>query len=489
MKTKLHLSTLSRRAKTSMLLLSLIGLVGGAQAADPGKSPSEILEQGIYSEETKGDLDAAMQLYQQVVAEAKTGQALAAQAQYRLGVCYYKKKNYTEATAAFAKLTKEYPDQKELVTRANEYLAGATALLPAPWTDGEDLRMDVKFPSGFKLGVTRYSVAADELNGRKIWRLSSQLFAGVQQWSRTEVEADSFKPIHSHWKHTLIGDAETTYSANSAEVKMKGKDEVKKIDLDGVIYDNEEAIQLWRRLPLAPGYKTDMRVLSSLGGGNCVGLKLDVTGPEKVTVPAGTFDCFKVELNIKQTFWYSADEHRYLVKFEGGGVVAELKSIETRKAGEPVNYHDPALGFSLTTPPDWIIDRNEKEDEKGKAAFLLLDPEATAITQLHVEALEGLKPETQKSPRAWADLKVADAAKSVKDFKVRPDGWQELTVAGHRAVSVVADCVQGQEKNVLSGVYTFGETNAAEFWFMVPTDDYETFRPKFDAMVASYKEK
>jgi hypothetical protein len=48
-------------------------------------SPSELLEQGIYSEETKGDVDAALKLYQQVVTEAKAGQAVAAQAQYRRG--------------------------------------------------------------------------------------------------------------------------------------------------------------------------------------------------------------------------------------------------------------------------------------------------------------------------------------------------------------------------------------------------------------------
>ena len=73
-----------------------------------------------------------MKLYQQVVAEAKTGQAVAAQAQYRLGVCYYKKKNFTAANAAFEKLVRDYPDQKDLIGLANKYLAGAMPLLPAP---------------------------------------------------------------------------------------------------------------------------------------------------------------------------------------------------------------------------------------------------------------------------------------------------------------------------------------------------------------------
>jgi hypothetical protein len=487
MTTKHSLSTLAHGAKTTLFLLSIIALVGAAQAAPQGASPSELLEQGIYSEETKGDIDAAIQLYQQVVGEAKAGQALAAQAQYRLGVCYYKKKNYTEATAAFEKVVKEYPDQKELVTSANDYLANAAVLLPAPWVDGEELWLDVKFPSGFKLGVARYTVAADAVNGRNIWRLGSHLFAGVQQWSRVEVEADSFKPIHSRWKHTLIGDADTTYTPGHAEVKMKGKDEIKKVELTGVFYDNEEAIQLMRRLPLATNYNTTARIFVSLGGGSVLPIRLDVAGLEKVVVPAGTFDCYRVELSIKQTFWYSADEHRYLVKFEGGGVVAELTGVHQHTAGEPVAYQNPTFGFSLTAPPDWIIYPQEKADEKATASIFLLDPEAVALTQLNVQSLESLKPEARKSMRSWAELKIADAAKTVKDFKVRRDGWKELTVAGHPAVGVVADCVEGQENKVLCGVYAFGETTATEFWFAIGANDFEGFRPKFDAIVDSYK--
>ena len=96
MKTKYSFFTLARRAKATLLLSFILGLAATAPRSLQAASPSELLEKGIYSEETKGDLDAALQLYQQVVAEAKTGEALAAQAQYRLGVCHYKKKNYTE---------------------------------------------------------------------------------------------------------------------------------------------------------------------------------------------------------------------------------------------------------------------------------------------------------------------------------------------------------------------------------------------------------
>src|SRR6476619_2343716 len=80
-------------------------------------SPSELLEKGIYSEETKGDLDAAITIYQQVVAEMKAGQSLAAQAQFRLGQCYLKQSKTAESTAAFKKLIHDFPDEKDLVKK------------------------------------------------------------------------------------------------------------------------------------------------------------------------------------------------------------------------------------------------------------------------------------------------------------------------------------------------------------------------------------
>src|ERR1035437_3986705 len=163
-----------RRTGAALLLFAVTSVLGTAQLA-AAASPSELLEQGIYSEETKGDVDAALKLYQQVVTEAKAGQAVAAQAQYRLGVCYYKKKNYSEANAAFEKLLKDYPDQKDLIALANKYLASAMPLMPAPWVDGEEMQLDIKFPSGIKIGTASYRVNSGETNGQKIWRLRSRL--------------------------------------------------------------------------------------------------------------------------------------------------------------------------------------------------------------------------------------------------------------------------------------------------------------------------
>jgi len=65
------------RAAKTLLALSFTATLLATAPAARADSPSDLLEQGIYSEQTKGDLDGAMQLYQKVIAQVKSNQALA----------------------------------------------------------------------------------------------------------------------------------------------------------------------------------------------------------------------------------------------------------------------------------------------------------------------------------------------------------------------------------------------------------------------------
>jgi tetratricopeptide (TPR) repeat protein len=303
---KIKYSFWPRRTTNLALALSTATLLATAAAAR-AESPSDTLEQGIYSEETKGDLDAAMQLYQKVITQAKADQALAAQAQYHLGVCYYKKKDYTGANAAFDSLVKDYPEQTNIVALARKYLAGASVLQPAPWTDGEVMRLDVKLEGGIKIGVAEYTANAGETNGQKIWRFTSHIdAAGNQSVSSVEVDAATLNPLHSRWKHTLLGEVDAVYYPDHVDLKRTDQDEVKKFNFDGSIIDNEEALEWARCLPLADGYKASQLFMASLGA-KLIPIKLTITGPEQIQVPAGAYSCYKIELNIRQTLWVSAD--------------------------------------------------------------------------------------------------------------------------------------------------------------------------------------
>src|ERR1044071_2555362 len=94
------------------LVVVLLLLVAVRQAG--AASATELLEKGIYVEETKGELKAAAELYQQIVDDPQASRNLVAQAQLRLGLCQLKLGNKPQAISALERLTEEFPDRDKL---------------------------------------------------------------------------------------------------------------------------------------------------------------------------------------------------------------------------------------------------------------------------------------------------------------------------------------------------------------------------------------
>ena len=62
-----------------------------ASTAAPAAPASVLLEKGIFNEETKGDLAAAIGIYRQIIEDDKANRKYVAEAHYRLGLCLLKK--------------------------------------------------------------------------------------------------------------------------------------------------------------------------------------------------------------------------------------------------------------------------------------------------------------------------------------------------------------------------------------------------------------
>jgi tetratricopeptide (TPR) repeat protein len=100
-------------ASTTLLLCVLCGS-GFAQ----GPTVSELLQRGIYLQETVGDLDGAIKIYRQITRMAQESRANAAQAEYRLAICLQKKGQQNEAMNTLHRLVREYPDQADVLVKA-----------------------------------------------------------------------------------------------------------------------------------------------------------------------------------------------------------------------------------------------------------------------------------------------------------------------------------------------------------------------------------
>lgn len=90
--------------------LILAALPLGAQTA------AELLQKGIYDQETAGDLDAAISIYHQIVNSGSSPRDVAAQAQYRLAQSLLQKGDLPNGAQEFSNLARNYADYGKLVS-------------------------------------------------------------------------------------------------------------------------------------------------------------------------------------------------------------------------------------------------------------------------------------------------------------------------------------------------------------------------------------
>jgi hypothetical protein len=108
--------------RTGQVLLGLLIVSACAMAAAPNKAAMTMYQDALYQEQTAGDLDKAIELYQKVVTDAGEIEKLAAKATFQLGMCYLKKDDKDKAAEYFQKVVSNYPAQKELVASAKKQL-------------------------------------------------------------------------------------------------------------------------------------------------------------------------------------------------------------------------------------------------------------------------------------------------------------------------------------------------------------------------------
>jgi tetratricopeptide (TPR) repeat protein len=78
---------------------------------------AELLQKGIYAQQTAGDLDQAIAIYRQIVNSAPAQREIAAQAQYLLAESLIRKGDFTLASQEFARLARDYQEFSTVVSR------------------------------------------------------------------------------------------------------------------------------------------------------------------------------------------------------------------------------------------------------------------------------------------------------------------------------------------------------------------------------------
>ena len=105
-----------------IVLVLAVSLLSAGQTAQKSQSADVLLGAALHQEEVEGNLEAAIKIYQKLLADFSGNRPLAAQAHFRIGMCY-EKLGRREAQKAYQTVIQDYGEQKEFVAQAQERLS------------------------------------------------------------------------------------------------------------------------------------------------------------------------------------------------------------------------------------------------------------------------------------------------------------------------------------------------------------------------------
>jgi hypothetical protein len=144
------------------------------------QTSTQLLQRGIYLQETAGDLDGAIQVYRQIAASTSNQPAIAAQAQFRLTQSLLQKVDFTGVGQEFQAFARKYPDQQSLVDAMGTRLRAIAEQGP------------VQLLGSFQGGVYHHYWTGVELTAPAGWTFQGQS-ARPDAWDRVDFVDGSSK--------------------------------------------------------------------------------------------------------------------------------------------------------------------------------------------------------------------------------------------------------------------------------------------------------
>ena len=199
--------------KQAAIVAVILVLTGFAAAR---QDLSDVFYKAVHLQDVKGDLEAAIPLFERVVAESKDP-SLAAKAQLRIGMCY-EKLGLTRAQQAYQRVIDRYPGQSQEVALARARLAALTQSQGAEtsgqaaaaivtrqvWTNADGVFSNTPSPDG------RYITYIDWESGnlaiRDLRAASSRLLTSEGTWREpaqvaySSIWSPDGRQIAYHWE-------------------------------------------------------------------------------------------------------------------------------------------------------------------------------------------------------------------------------------------------------------------------------------------------
>ena len=203
------------------------------------------------------------------------------------------------------------------------------AFNPAPWTAGEVSEYVLLDSSGAQIGAATWTWSRSSADWLQEYTTTVN---GREDRGSVALDAD-LRPVRATRE---VGGVryEASYLADEIRITTVAADGTAttkslKPVADGI--DNDASLQVQRALPLAAGYVTRYTDVIPTTG-QTAAIQLSVTGAETVTVPAGAYATWRVEMSFgsgKHDAWYAQAAPYPLVKYvnRSSGAAFELSAL------------------------------------------------------------------------------------------------------------------------------------------------------------------
>jgi hypothetical protein len=213
--------------------------------------------------------------------------------------------------------------------RGGNATPGPLVFNPAPWQDGEVHTFRLTDVDGKPAGRATFTIEAGTNDkGEPGWTIERRVDAqGDVETVTTKVGGKGFRPTASFLERTGPDDgtemADAAYSGAEVLVTLTSKDGVtslQRVEVPSDVRDSTTLPVLVRALPLARTYATRINSFVPIMG-ILDSVQVSVTGEAEVTVPAGTYKTWIVELalpDVASKAWVAQAAPFPLVKYYDG---------------------------------------------------------------------------------------------------------------------------------------------------------------------------
>ncbi|MBK1878569.1 hypothetical protein [Pelagicoccus mobilis] len=473
---------------------ALTGYAWGA--ANEGDSVSlklsDELEQAIYLHEGEADLGKAAQAYRGILEESELVDSIAAETSYRLAMVYLDQGKQALAMKLLSDLVENYPEESQWVAEAEAVLPKKFVPEITPWEDGERTYYDWLMPTGDLVGRSFSTIYSYEWEGRELWRKETRFVLNGHRSTAVEFDKKTFNTAYGRMNLEKMGNCRAWYAEDgrSVNVEYSKTGKSSSFDFNQRVYDNEQAVDLMRQIPIELGYRMAKKIFVSFSG-MPIDITFEIKSIEELDTALGHLECYEVEIDMqvqKQSVIFTADERRIPVIYKVGGVEAHLTKVETVNFDAPRLYENEKHGFSLEVPAAWSVIPHDKASDESDQVVWLAEPMVRGVYMAASELNTDWKKEEPISIDGMLAEMTGKVRRQFSEIKSDPVELKRFELGGLEAGAFLFEAPEGSQTQ--GDVYLYillGEEKHYVFQGAMPPGDTDEMLPIFEKIVMSLK--